>query len=109
MKTLNGFLEVEPGTNQALLISKYCLDVVPFYAGDGYGTWENSNLRRWLNINFISTAFDQEKRSSIQNRKITNPRNADFGTDSGNDIDDWVFVLRVEEIVYYFPSKNKTK
>lgn len=99
-------LEFDSATNQALLISEYCLDAMPFHTGSDYGSWENSTLRKWLNNEFISKAFDQEERAAILTKTISNPDNADYGTDSGKDTTDRVFLLSYEEAVYYFPSKT---
>lgn len=99
-------LEFDPATNQALVISKYCIDAIPFHAGNDYGSWENSTLRRWLNNDFISKAFNQDERETILTKTISNPRNPDYGTDSGRDTSDRVFLLSYEEAVYYFPSNT---
>lgn len=98
-------LEFNPETNQALVISKYCLDAVPFHAGSDYGSWENSTLRRWLNSTFVLAAFTQEERASILTTHLTTPDNPDFETKGGNETDDQVFLLSYEEAVYYFPSR----
>lgn len=98
-------LEFDPSTNQALLISKYCIDAIPFHTGSDYGSWENSTLRKWMNNDFISTAFTQEERATILTKTIPNPDNPDYGIDSGSDTSDRVFLLSYEEAVYYFPSK----
>lgn len=99
-------LEFDPSTNQALLISKYCIETMPFHAGSDYGSWENSTMRKWLNNDFVSAAFDQEERATILTTTISNPDNMDYGTDSGGDTSDRVFLLSYEEAVYYFPSKT---
>ena len=97
-------LDYDPATNQALLISRYCLDAIPYHAGSSYGSWENSTLRRWLNQAFISTAFTQEERDMIVTTHLSNPDNPDFGVDGGNDTNDRIFILSYEEAVYYFPT-----
>lgn len=102
-------LDYDPYTNQALVISKYCLDAIPYHAGSTYGSWENSTLRRWLNNTFINTAFNQEERDIILTTHLTNPDNPDFDVDGGNDTDDRIFLLSYEEAVYYFPSQNSRK
>lgn len=99
-------LEFDPATNQALVISKYCIEAMPFHAGTDYGSWENSTLRKWLNNDFISKAFSQDERATILTTTISNPDNMDYGTDSGGDTSDRVFLLSYEEAVYYFPSKT---
>lgn len=51
-------LEVKDG--KALLFSKYALDLLVYskYSSfDGYSSWEDSSLRRWLNDDFVNSAF----------------------------------------------------
>lgn len=102
-------LDFDPATNQALLISRYCLEAMPFHTGSGYGSWENSTLRKWLNNNFISMAFTQEERALIVPVQLSTTDNADYGTDSGNDTTDRVFLLSYDEAVYYFPSQDSRR
>ena len=102
-------LDYDPYTDQALVISKYCLDAIPYHAGSTYGSWENSTLRRWLNNAFIGTAFSPSEQDRIVLTHLTNPDNPDFDVDGGNDTDDRIFLLSYEEAVYYFPSQNSRK
>lgn len=102
-------LDYDPSANQALLISKYCLDAIPYHAGSSYGSWENSTLRRWLNNSFINQAFTQEERDTIVTTHLSNPDNPDFDIDGGNDTTDRVFLLSYEEAVYYFPTQGSRK
>ena len=54
------WLVLDVKENEALLISRYGLDYKP-YGNDPYSFWwERSELRRWLNDNFIKSAFSNE-------------------------------------------------
>ena len=99
-------LEFDPSTNQALVLSKYCIDAIPFHTGSDNATWEDSTLRKWLNNDFISAAFNQNERASILTKTISNPDNPDYGIDSGRDTSDRVFLLSYEETLEYFPTKE---
>lgn len=102
-------LDYDPSTNRALLISKYCLDAIPYHAGSNYGSWENCTLRRWLNNSFINQAFTQEEQAIIASTHLSNPDNPDFDIDGGKDTVDRIFLLSYEEAVYYFPAQESRK
>ena len=84
--------------NEMLVISDAVLDfkIYDDYSNDTI-TWELSSIRQWLNSDFINTAFNEEEKSVIQNAKVENNTNDDYGTDAGNDTSDKVFLLSLEE------------
>lgn len=102
-------LDYDPASNQALLISKYCLDAIPYHAGSDTGTWENCTLRKWLNNSFMTQAFSAEEQAAIVYSYLTNDDNPDFDVEGGNDTVDQIFLLSYEEAVYYFPSQASRK
>ncbi len=51
--------------NKALLISKWGLDSRPFDEWMGGSIWEASTVRKWLNQDFLSTAFNEKEQSAI--------------------------------------------
>ena len=53
---------------KALLVSRHGLDMRAFDAGEAlYGerTWKNCELRRWLNLDFVTSAFTREEIGKI--------------------------------------------
>ena len=97
-------LEIKDG--KALVISEYLLDQHVYYLEFADVTWENSSLRKWLNNEFYDTAFSESEKSLIQTVTIENPDNPLYGTPGGNDTEDNVFCLSLEEVQIYF---NDTK
>lgn len=97
-------LDVQDG--KALLLSRYGLDDKPYAEGMGApsATWETSTLRKWLNSDFLSSAFTKEEQNVIQTTVLKNDDNAKFMLDGGNDTKDKVFVLSVGEAEKYFPE-----
>lgn len=93
-------LDIQDG--KALIISEYLLDAAVYYYDMADVTWETSSLRTWLNGTFYDTAFSAGEKSLIQNVKINNPDNPLYGTTGGNDTDDNVFCLSLEEAQLYF-------
>lgn len=92
-----------------LLISRYIIDAKPYHEEYENITWEQSDLRFWLNEVFYEEAFTREEREQIQKVQLSNPDNPDYGTEGGNDTIDSVFLLSVEEAEQYFSSESKRK
>lgn len=79
-----------------ILISSSILDVRQFNAERDYTVWEDSDLRKWLNGEFFREAFPAEKQAFMDAVPLANPDDA-WGTDNGNDTNDYVFVLNMYE------------
>lgn len=56
----------------ALLLSKYALDAKPFNDQKAPISWEKCTLRKWLNEDFLNTAFNKEEKEIVQLRKVDN-------------------------------------
>jgi serine/threonine protein kinase/flagellar biosynthesis GTPase FlhF len=96
--------------NKALLISRYGLDCRLYnQADDGNLTWENSDLRKWLNADFIETAFTKEETRRIKLLEHTNDDNPEYGTRGGNNTQDRVFCLSIAEAKKYFSCNEDRK
>ena len=95
--------------SKALVISKYGLDAKWYYRVDVSGIWEISDLRAWLNDTFYNNAFDSVKQSQIITTAVKNDDNPDYGTDGGNDTNDKVFLLSIDEVNKYFSSDEARK
>ena len=99
--------------NKALLLADRMPDSVPYHAADENVTWEGSTLRSWLNgygaetnrqgtdytgTGFIDRAFTDREREAIVPALCSNLANRDYGTDSGRDTEDRIFILSNEEV-----------
>ena len=89
---------------KALVISKYALDCQPYNEEYASVTWEESDIRAWLNDDFYNTAFSESERSEIETTYVVNDDNAEYGTDGGNDTSDKIFLLSIAEAEEYFSS-----
>ena len=103
-------LDYEDGKN--LLISKKILDYQQIYdpGEEEYPndmTWENTTIRTWLNEDFINSAFSEEEKAKIETTLVENHENNRFGTPAGNDTEDKVFLLSIDEAEQYFESDNE--
>lgn len=98
--------------DNALLLSRSCLDV------QGYNeeacTWETSWLRRWLNGEFLNTAFSAKEQTAILLTDVDNsagqgnPKYSEEHVDSGNNTQDKVFLLSYAEANKYLEVGSKT-
>ena len=98
----------------ALLISKYGLDVQTYHTEKCRITWENSALRNWLNTEFIDTTFSPYEQEGILLVTLDNsaPRSgkaSDWKSESGADTQDKVFLLSYQEVITYFTSTASRK
>ena len=107
--TSNGKEEIEwivlaKEDGKALVTSKYALDCQPYNEEYTSVTWEESDIRAWLNDEFYNTAFSESERSEIETTYVVNDDNAEYGTDGGNDTSDKIFLLSIAEAEEYFSS-----
>lgn len=87
-----------------LVISKYSLDCKPYNTGDTDVTWENCTLRKWLNKDFVNTAFSTDEKVMIPTVTVSADKNPDHSTNPGNSTQDKVFLLSITETNKYFSS-----
>lgn len=95
-------LDVTDG--KALLMSRYGLAAMPYNETEEAMTWENCSLRKWLNGEFYETAFSEEEKTEIVLTKLENKDNEEYGIEGGNDTEDKVFLLSVDEAKKYFAA-----
>ena len=90
---------------KVLLLSEKCLDVRPYDTSGASVTWETSELRAWLNDEFLNSAFDSGEQSCIVETKNKNPKSAS-GVSGGSDTEDMVFLLSARECETYMKSNS---
>lgn len=93
--------------NQVLLLSKYVLDAKPYNEEFEKVTWETSDIRKWLNNEFYTTAFNKTEKAKIQASLIKNEDNSEYGTSGGNDTEDKVFLLSEKEAETLFLNEEE--
>ncbi len=100
------WLVLEKKDDRMLLLSKYALDVQQYNNQFEDVTWETCTLRRWLNQDFLKTAFTEEEQKWIPAVEISNSDNEKFGTEGGRDTNDQVFLLSLNEAKMYFENDD---
>ena len=95
-------LDVQAG--KSLLLSKYILDSKPYNNIAVEITWEECSLRKWLNDEFLQTAFSDEEQSAILITEVDNSASQGFyeySSQGGKDTQDSVFLLSYAEAHKY--------
>lgn len=91
-----------------LLLSRRIIDVKPFHNDmmTFYTLWFQSDIREWLNGEFLETAFTEEERERIFDTELETFNNPEFETWGGRDTTDKVFLLSIEEALHYLSPKQ---
>jgi hypothetical protein len=108
-------LVIEDG--RALLVSEKILeerqyddlDVASSHQTEFYTTvttWAESDIRVWLNSEFLNTAFTEGEQGAIGLAQLANPDNLTHSTEGGADTEDRVFLLSIDEANRYFSSDS---
>jgi len=71
-------------------------------------TWENSDIRKYLNERFYNQ-FDSAEQARIIETKVVNPDNPWYGKNQYDDTRDKIFLLSYEELVRYFGDSGNLK
>ena len=94
--------------DKAFVISKHCIENKPFNTTLAQVTWENSTIRKWLNNDFLNSAFTANERSLILSTTIKNPDEADQERSYASTTDK-VFLLSENEALTYFSSDSSRR
>lgn len=93
--------------NRALLLAQDCLDSLPWHNSHVGVTWDNSDIRTWLNGEFLQTAFTAEEREMILLSDLDNGDDLGYGTPVGENTQDKVFLLSGAELEEYLPTDGQ--
>lgn len=103
-------LDVQQG--KSLLLSRYLLDARPYNNGFNSVTWETCSLRKWLNSDFLSTAFSSDEQSAILVTAVDNSSKQGYRKyekNGGNDTRDKIFLLSYYEAFTLYFSRAKDR
>lgn len=91
--------------NKIFVISEKGLDCQP-YNIEQYAnvTWETCTLRKWLNTDFINSAFSSDEKTKIPTVTVSADKNHGYSANPGNATQDQVFLLSITEANKYFNS-----
>ncbi|MCI6376777.1 MAG: DUF6273 domain-containing protein [Clostridiales bacterium] len=94
-------LDVKDG--KAMLLTKYCIDTVIFYPKRVPMYWGKSDLRAWMNGEFLEETFTPEEQALILTTTVTNT-NPHGMKGAGEDTLDKIYLLSKEEVLHFFPE-----
>lgn len=99
----------------ALLLSEYILEKREYNEKRVNITWEKCTLRKYLNGEFYNNHFSSSEKSKILHTHAINSNNVytaisgkNINTNGGNDTDDYIFLLNINEVknIKYFDTKE---
>ncbi|MCR5767208.1 MAG: fibronectin type III domain-containing protein [Lachnospiraceae bacterium] len=97
-------LEYSADGKKALVLSRYVIGHLAYDDEWREVTWETCSARKWLNETFFEKAFSEDEQKLIESTKLKNSDNPETGTKGGNDTEDRIFYLSLEEATKYFPT-----
>ena len=92
--------------NKILVISDKALDCKLYNQSRDCVTWETCSSRKWLNNDFINSAFSDDEKAMIPTITVSADKNPEYDTDPGNATQDQVFLLSIVEARKYFASSE---
>ena len=101
-------LDVNREAETALLIAERLVSRRAYNKERKAVTWETCDLRKWLNGEYYEKSFTEDEKNAIIETKIHTPDNPDQGTPGGNDTNDRIFLLSVEEVAKYFKNSKES-
>lgn len=84
-----------------LLLTKVGIDCKPYHKRNSHIKWEYCELRKWLNETFYNQAFSENEKKTIQTTHVAAYKNSEYSTNPGNDTEDQVFLLSINETEQY--------
>jgi len=103
---------LEVHDEMALVISCSTVATGPYFNRGAYAsgpvnvTWADSFVRQWLSGTFYREHFTPDERARIAQSTIANKSNPRFDS-AREDTTDYLFLLSIEEVVYYFGDSGQ--
>ncbi len=98
--------------DKCLLMSRYGLEPRRFNPEGMGNVWEDSELRIWLNEDFLHTAFTAEEQEAILLTEVDNSKEQGYKSwnpEDGNNTRDRMFILSFREALKYVGDKTDMK
>ena len=96
------WIVLEQKEDRLLLLSRYCIDALPYSLEEGETSWELAYIRSWLNQDWLAAAFSEEERNCAEEISLPGTVNSLCGTACGGAVDR-LFLLSEEELAEYLP------
>lgn len=92
--------------NQLLIITTDAIGTREYHHERTEITWEDCDLRTWLNGDFYDETFAPDEQDRILTTDVSADDNPHYDTEAGNPTQDKIFLLSVVEAEAYFDSDN---
>lgn len=86
---------------KTLVVSEKVLERRAYHSPGGAVTWEDCELRRYLNEEFFRKTFTDAEKRKIAEAVVENKSNTKYGVRGGNDTTDRIFLLSLQEAEDY--------
>ena len=95
--------------DKALLVSEYGIAAKAFHSVRDEAIWETSDIRYWLNHDFLNSAFSEEENDAILLTDLPNSKTNELDNTlfDGNDTQDKLFLLSYHESLEYLNSVSR--
>lgn len=93
--------------DRALLITEYEIEAMRYNETVDYVTWETCTLRKYMNNDLLNEMFSQDEQKLILKVLNKNPGNSQTLINGGNDTEDKLFLLSIDEAYEYFNSDEE--
>ena len=105
------WIVLEDKQDQMLITSKYTIESRRFHNTQKWISWKNSDIRRWLNDEFLKAAFDEEEQKLIKMTELTTIayEQKEIATEQCEKTVDQIFLLSLEEVEKYFPDDDSRR
>ena len=106
------WIVLEKQEGKRLLFAKDLLDKKQYNAIYKSITWEESDLRTWLNTDFLQTAFTEEEQAAILLTDVDNSpaqSHPNYKATSGNNTQDKIFLISYAEATTYFTDNESRR
>lgn len=99
---------LEQQDDKMLILSEKVIKKRPYHWEEVEITWENCDMRHYLNGEFISSLPESDRKRiiEVENENTDNPW---YGTSGGNTTRDRVFLLSIDEVIRYFGDSGQKK
>jgi hypothetical protein len=91
--------------HRALLLADWVIGTGSYHQVEVDVTWERCDLRRWLNGQFLDS-LGRPLASQVLRTKVENRPNPSWDTPGGEDTEDQVFLLSMEEAAHWLAEKH---
>ena len=100
---------IERENDELLLISRFHIENLPMHSRRETITWDQCDLRSWLNDLFYNFAFDDEEKQKIIKVNNTGMINPKYPKIKGKPTDDYVFLLCLTDPDNYISAFYKSE